>query len=308
MYLALRDSHDLDVHRSIQVFSLRTLSSIGKMLWFLPFSAKTSIYQMSSTYSSYAMSTQIYFNFLLRIPRKNLFCSSVGYCVISEVNYRGTVRSSVQLPVLNPSFTWTFNVSAILWEIISTVCWELITSNTSLVGYILFRYAGTCSLGVFWQWLHYRSQVLYVRFSNRSRIFALQIIGNGLVTLRVLFIKNAPVPWSTRLIRVVDLRHFLRFYAVTGNFLHTVMVSQIAVLCRRTNDRTIRDAIVLTRSTSTWWWKLQDVHQMAVWWTSGRYIDGSSMQADLWLVILIHNKPRITSNFSSKSNTMKSST
>ena len=80
----------------------------------------------------------------------------------------------------------------------------------------------------------------------------------------VLSIKEATMPRSARLIREVGLRRFLHCYAVTG-ILSNMMVSHIVILCSRTNYRTTREAIALTRSTSTWWWTLQDVHQLGFW-------------------------------------------
>ena len=73
------------------------------------------------------------------------------------------------------------------------------------------------------------------------------------------------IPRYARIILVVSIRRFLCCYAVTGNLLRNVMTSHFAILCSHTNDRTTREAIALTRSTSTWWWTLQDVHHMAVW-------------------------------------------
>ena len=89
----------------------------------------------------------------------------------------------------------------------------------------------------------------------------LAIIGNRLMMIWVLSTERTPMPRSARPIRVVDLRLFLRCYAAAGNLLHNVIVSHIAILCSRTNDQTI----ALTRNTSTWWWTLQDVHQMGFW-------------------------------------------
>ena len=56
---------------------------------------------------------------------------------------------------------------------------------------------------------------------------------------------------SARLIRVVGLRRYLRFYANTGILLHNVMISYIVVMCSRNNDQTTREAIALTRITPT---------------------------------------------------------
>ena len=92
----------------------------------------------------------------------------------------------------------------------------------------------------------------------------LTIIGNRLVFIRMLSIKEATMPWAVRLIRKVGLRRFLHYYAVAKILLRNMMVSHIVILCSRTNDRTTRKAIALTLSTSTWWWTLQDVHQMGV--------------------------------------------
>ena len=115
-------------------------------------------------------------------------------------------------------------------------------------------------------------------------ISVLTIIGNRLVMIWVLSTKKTTMSQSARYIRVVGLRRFLRCYAVAGSMLRNMMVSHIVILCRRTNDRTTREAIALFRSTFAWWWTLPNVHQIAVWWTSGRHIDTSSTPADLWLV------------------------
>ena len=80
-------------------------------------------------------------------------------------------------------------------------------------------------------------------------ISVLTIIGNRLVMIRVLSIKEATMPRSARLI---CLRRFLHCYAVTGFLLHNMMVSRIVILCNLTNDRTTRETIAPTRSTSTW--------------------------------------------------------
>ena len=47
------------------------------------------------------------------------------------------------------------------------------------------------------------------------------------------------MPWSSRLIPVVGL------------LARNMMVSHVAILCSRTNDRTTRETIALTRSTFT---------------------------------------------------------
>ena len=94
-------------------------------------------------------------------------------------------------------------------------------------------------------------------------ISVLTIIGNRLVMIWVVHYEEYHAPVN-RLFRLVDLRRFLRCYAVAGNLLHNVIISHIEFLCSRTNDLTTREAIMLTRSTSTWWWTLHDVHQMAV--------------------------------------------
>ena len=77
--------------------------------------------------------------------------------------------------------------------------------------------------------------------------------------------KRTTMPRSTRLIREVGLRRFPHCYAVARILLRDMIVSHIVILCSRTNDRTTREAIALTRSTFTWWWTLQEVHQMGVW-------------------------------------------
>ena len=73
------------------------------------------------------------------------------------------------------------------------------------------------------------------------------------------------MPRSARNIREVGLRRFLHCYAVAGILLRSMMVSHIVIFCSRTNDRTTREAISLTRNTSTWWWTFQNVYQMGVW-------------------------------------------
>ena len=102
--------------------------------------------------------------------------------------------------------------------------------NSRLSGYLIFRYAGTCSPVVLWQWLLYRSQVLYVQFPNQTRIIVLPIIGNRLTTLWVLSVRKTPAPWFARPIRVVGLRRILSFCSVAGILIHSVMVSHIAIL------------------------------------------------------------------------------
>ena len=79
----------------------------------------------------------------------------------------------------------------------------------------------------------------------------LTIVGNRLVMIWVLPIKEATVTRSARLIRLVGLRRFLRCYTVAGNFLHNMMVSHIAILCSRTNYRTTRNDIAPTCRTFT---------------------------------------------------------
>ena len=54
---------------------------------------------------------------------------------------------------------------------------------------------------------------------------------------------------STRLIRVVGLRRDLHLNVVAGICLHGLAISQAMAMCSRTNDRTIREAIALARST-----------------------------------------------------------
>ena len=77
----------------------------------------------------------------------------------------------------------------------------------------------------------------------------------------VLYIKEETMRRSAQLIREVVLRRFLHRYAVAGILLRNMMVIHL-VICA--NDRTTHEAGALTRSTSTWWWKLQDVHRMDV--------------------------------------------
>ena len=66
--------------------------------------------------------------------------------------------------------------------------------NTSLLGYLIVRYAVSFSLSVFWQWLHYRSLVLYVWIFNRSRIIVLSIFDNRLVIIWVFSVRRNPCP------------------------------------------------------------------------------------------------------------------
>ena len=103
--------------------------------------------------------------------------------MISKVNLGGAIRSSIWIPMLDPSLTRTFNVSVISWELTSTVCLGTYSLNSSLLGY---------------------------------SISVLTIIGNRLVIIWVLSIKEATMPRSARLIRVVDLWRFLYYNEVAG--------------------------------------------------------------------------------------------
>ena len=48
--------------------------------------------------------------------------------MISEVNFGGAIRSSVQAPTFDPSLTKTFNVSVTSWGLIPSGHWGLIPS------------------------------------------------------------------------------------------------------------------------------------------------------------------------------------
>ena len=134
-------------------------------------------------------------------------------------------------------------------------------------------------------------------------ISLLTIVGNQLVMIWVLSTKKATMPRSTRPIRVVGLRRFLRYYAVAGILLRNMMVSHIVISCSRTNDRTSREAIALHPHGG-------GHSNTFVRWASGEQAAGISTlrrcQLTCGLNFLSHGKPRITSSLSFKSNTMNS--
>ena len=140
-------------------------------------------------------------------------------------------------------------------------------------------------------------------------IYVLTIIGNRLVMIWVLSIKEATMHRSARLIREVGLWRFLHCYSAAGILLRNMMVvilwSCADIIMTELHMRPSQSLVVVVhphggRRSKTF-----------IRCASGKEVTDISTLCRCQLTCvsyrLSHGKPRITSNFSSKSKTMNSS-
>ena len=138
-------------------------------------------------------------------------------------------------------------------------------------------------------------------------IIAFPIIRSRVVVPWLLSIRKISVPRSAGRIRVVGLRRLLCFYTVASILLHSVMASQITILCiglkTEPHLRPSQSLVVHPHACTRF--------ETFIRWPSGEQAVGIATvrrcQLTCGAYCLRHGRPRMISNLSSRSSTTESS-
>ena len=189
----MSDSHDWDVYRAIRVFRSKPLLFIDELL----------LYHRQRPLPTW-------YHWRTHIPQRARRSAWHSH----YADHARTSFGSAGVAEWSPKLIWRCDQI----KCTVTYAWSVINQDIQRIRYIIKT--------------HFYS-LLGTNFFISSLlsyfISVLTIIGNRLVIIWVLSTKRTSVTLFSLIIRVVDLRCFLRFHAVPGNVLNYMIISPIAI-------------------------------------------------------------------------------